>query len=110
MSSFFTLLINCIIMRYSFSFIKHVLILVYNIMNTDHLLDQLTISLIGRVVPKSVKTALAVNIGLGGGILENANSYQERVLLRKPPMQYLVRRAAEVIQGTWCTLKTTKET
>ena len=47
----------------------------------------------GNFVQKNVKIALGVNIGRGGEILANANSYQRRVLLKKPPMQYLVRRA-----------------
>ena len=47
----------------------------------------------GKIVPMSAKIRLGVNIGRGGEILANANSYQRRVLLKKPPMQYLVRRA-----------------
>ena len=59
----------------------------------DHLLDQLTILMSGKIVPKSVKITLGVNIGRGGEILANANSYPERVLLKKPLMLYLVKKA-----------------
>ena len=84
---------NYIQKKYFLSFIKHVLTLVYNIIKMDHLLDQLTISMSGKIVPKSAKITLGVTIGHGGEIQANASSYQERVLLKKPSMQYLVRRA-----------------
>ena len=53
--------------------------LVFNITIMVHLLDQLTIQLIGKIVQASVNVAQFVNIGLGGEIRVYAISYQEKI-------------------------------